>query len=206
MRVKLQYNFDGRNGTTAGGEFLITVLEDPIGIYAQNAQFRTFCLETDEHVSDNHNYYVTLDTEAWQGGQPEGGTPDPLSPETAYLYSLWLDGTDTINTIVHSNDTADALQKAMWWLEQETGWGSESGLSGTYIGWAQDAVTAGGSNDSWYNKWGNTIGDIRVMNMWTEANHTGVAQDQLVRVPVPGAVLLGFLGLAAAGLKLRKFA
>jgi len=31
-------------------------------------------------------------------------------------------------------------------------------------------------------------------------------QDYIVRVPVPAAVLLGFLGLGAAGLKLRKFA
>ena len=31
-------------------------------------------------------------------------------------------------------------------------------------------------------------------------------QDYVVRVPVPGAVLLGILGLSAAGLKLRKFA
>jgi len=31
-------------------------------------------------------------------------------------------------------------------------------------------------------------------------------QDYVVRVPLPGAVLLGFLGLGAAGLKLRRFA
>jgi hypothetical protein len=31
-------------------------------------------------------------------------------------------------------------------------------------------------------------------------------QDYLVRVPVPGAVLLGLLGLTAAGVKLRRFA
>jgi hypothetical protein len=31
-------------------------------------------------------------------------------------------------------------------------------------------------------------------------------QDYVVRVPVPGAVLLGFLGLSAAGVKLRRFA
>jgi len=34
----------------------------------------------------------------------------------------------------------------------------------------------------------------------------GTYQDYVVRVPVPAAVLLGFLGLGAAGLKLRKFA
>jgi hypothetical protein len=34
----------------------------------------------------------------------------------------------------------------------------------------------------------------------------GLYQDYVVRVPLPGAVLLGFFGLGAAGLKLRRFA
>ncbi len=34
----------------------------------------------------------------------------------------------------------------------------------------------------------------------------GTYQDYVVKVPIPAAVLLGFLGLGAAGLKLRKFA
>jgi hypothetical protein len=39
-----------------------------------------------------------------------------------------------------------------------------------------------------------------------ETRGGGYYQDYVVRVPVPGAVLLGFLGLSAAGLKLRRFA
>lgn len=204
MSVNLKHNFTGRYGTTGGGEFLITVLQDPIGIYPTGDDFRTFCLETDEYVSNDHNYYVTIDTVARLGGRG-GPEPDPLSPQSAYLYSLWLDGTDGVNSIDHNDDTADALQKAIWWLEDEKdGWGSNSDLSGTYINWANDAVTMGG-NDSWYDVWGNTIGDIRVMNLWKFEDHTGNAQDQLVRVPVPGAILLGVLGLGVASLKLRKF-
>ncbi|MCP4608329.1 MAG: hypothetical protein GY845_06410 [Planctomycetes bacterium] len=204
MMVNLKTNFTGRNGTTNGGEFLITVLQDPIGIYDLNEQFRTFCIETNRYIGNNQNYYVTIDTMAWIGGSG-GGNPDPLSAETAYLYSLWLDGTDGVNNILHNDTTADAMQRAIWYSEGET-LGSNAGLSGTYLSWANDAVTVGGSNDSWYNKWGNTIGDIRVMNLWTNVNHTGDAQDQLVRVPLPGAVLLGVLGLCIAGVKLRKFA
>ena len=118
-----------------------------------------------------------------------------------------MNGTDAdgINTILHSDTTADAMQRAIWYLEGEN-LGISTGLSGTYINWANDAVNMGGSNDSWYNLWGNTIGDIRVMNLWKYADYTGNAQDQLVRVPLPGAILLGVLGLGVAGLKLRKFA
>ncbi len=201
MRVKLQ---DGQYGNTGGGEFLITVLDEPIGIYDKtlNSQFMTFCLETNEYVSYNGEYYVTIDTAASLGGylHPD---PDPLSPESAYLYSLWLDGTDGVNSITHSLITANALQRAIWFLENEGTWGSSLGLSGTYIGWATSAAAPGGT---WFTTWGDTIGDIRVMNLWTNVDHTGYAQDQLVRVPVPGAILLGMLGLGVAGLKLRRFA
>ena len=68
---------------------------------------------------------------AKQGGTG-GPYPDPLSPESAYLYSLWLDGTDGVNTIVHSDTTANALQRAIWYNEGES-LGSKLGLSGTYI-------------------------------------------------------------------------
>jgi hypothetical protein len=34
----------------------------------------------------------------------------------------------------------------------------------------------------------------------------GTYQDYVVRVPLPGAILLGMLGLSIAGIKLRKFA
>ena len=200
MMVNLKYNFTGRNGTTNGGEFLITVLQDPVGIYDKTEQFRTFCLETNEFVSNDQDYYVTIDTMAWQGGSG-GPDPDPLSPQSAYLYSLWLDGTDGVTPIAYDHATANAIQKAIWHFEQET-----LGEINPYVAWAEDAVTSGGSNDSWYNVWGNTIGDIRVMNLWKDADHTGNAQDQLVRTPLPGAILLGVLGLGVAGLKLRKFA
>ena len=202
MRVNLKYNFPERYGTTCGGEFLMTVLDDPVGVYSKNDQFTTFCLETNEYIDQNHNYYVTIGSAAMNGGTG-GGSPDLLSPEAAYLYSLWLDGTDGVNTIVHGTATTDALQRALWYLEGEN-LGSNSGLSGTYISWAQDAVSPGGANDSWCDKWGYTIGDIRVMNMWWNPEHTSYAQDQFVRVPLPAAVLLGLLGLSAAGLKLRK--
>jgi hypothetical protein len=197
MRINVQTSFAGRLGTTAGGEFLITVLGDPIGGYGVGSQFTTFCLETNEYLSNNHNYYVTLGDSAVNGGTG-GGSPDPLSPQSAYLYSLWLDG-----GLAHTTTSANDLQKALWWLENETG-----GVNNGLVTQANTAVGVGGS---WYNTWGaDSIGDIRVMNLWQNKTNTGgydgLAQDLLVRVPVPGALLLGFLGLGAAGLRLRKFA
>jgi len=190
MRILLQ---DGTYGNTGGGEFLITVLDDPIGIYPKAGQFVTFCLETNEYVSYNTQYNVTISTGALQGGSGGSGgwNPDPLLPQSAYLYSLWID-----NLIGHSDGNADDLQKAIWFFE-----GENLGVNNYLVNQADLAVAPGGS---WNADWGNTIGNIRVMNLW---NLDGsYAQDQFVRVPVPGAVLLGMLGLSAAGLKLRRFA
>lgn len=192
MRVKLE---KGQYGNTGGGEFLITVLDDPIGIYDKtfNPQFVTFCLETNEYVSYNAQYNATISTGALRGGSGGSGgwDPDPLSPQSAYLYSLWIDG-----GITHNDGTANDLQNAIWYIEGET-------TSSNYLViQANSAVASGGS---WFNTWGaDCIGDIRVMNLW---NLDGsYAQDQFVRVPVPGAVLLGMLGLSVAGVKLRRFA
>ncbi len=43
------------------------------------------------------------------------------------------------------------------------------------------------------------------MNLTNDEDHTNYAQDTLVRVLVPGVVLLGAPGVAAAGLRLRGF-
>jgi len=140
---------------------------------------------------------VTISTGAFEGGSggSPGTNPDPLSPQSAYLYSLWLD-----NLIDHNTGNANDIQEAIWYFE------GESSTSNNLVNQADAALATDGSG-SWYETWGNTIGDIRVMNLWTDVSCTdGFAQDQFVRVPVPGAVLLGLLGLSAAGLKLRKFA
>jgi len=191
MKVNLK---NGTYGTTNGGEFLITVLDDPIGIYPKGATFESFCLEKNEYINYTDEYYVTISTSASQGGV-SGGNPDPLSPQSAYLYSLWLDG-----ALTHDEDTANTLQRAIWFIEGETT------SSNDLVTQANNALATDGSG-SWYNTWGaDSIGDIRVMNLWKYEDHTGYAQDQFVRVPVPGAVLLSMIGLGAAGIKLRKFA
>ena len=100
---------------------------------------------------------------------------DLLNDQSARIYNYWLDSLD------HIAANADDVQNALWHEEGEGG-------SSNYL----NSIAWDASN-------------VMVMNLWGDAAHTVYKQDLLVRVPVPAAVLIGMLGLAAAGLKLRKF-
>jgi len=161
-------------GTTNGGEFIATVVGDPIFQHAYNTTFSTFCVETSEYISIGGTYYVTLSQNAIKGSV--GPLGDPLDLQSKKIYNYWLD------VLPHTAANADDVQNAIWWQEGEGG-------SANYL-----------------NSIGGTGHGVWVMNLWEDAAHTVYAQDLLVRVPVPGAVLLGLLGLSAAGLRLRRFA
>jgi len=179
---------DSGIGTTNGGEFTVTVTGDPIGNLYDNTPpnntLRTFCLETTEYLNYGTEYYVTLSDYSIKGGYTLPPY-DPLDARTAWIYTQWLDN----SLWEHDHATADAVQNAIWYIE------GEGGVDNWLVADAQSAVFDGG--------WINT--DIMVMNLWGNAAHTDYKQDLLVRVPLPGAILLGVLGLSVAGVKLRKF-
>jgi hypothetical protein len=172
-------------GHTAGGEFIVTVTGDPIAFHGTGTTFSTFCLESLEHLGFGTTYYVTLSNNAIQGGV--GPLGDPLDAQSKRIYNYWLD-TLAPNPLNYTAGNADDVQEAHWCQENELG-GEENGLN-----------HIAGDDTS-----------VMVMNLWKNKNpvtgeYYGLAQDLMVRVPVPGAVLLGLLGLGAAGLKLRRFA
>ena len=158
--------------------------------------FQSFCIEQTEHVTIPGNYYFTLDTCAVQGGAG-GGSPDPLGYATAWLYTQFATGVlSGYNYGAERTTSAAALQNAIWYLEDEIA--PVSGQANTWVIAANAAVSSG--------DWGNTIGDVRILNLYkydSEGNKVD-CQSQLYLVPVPGAVLLGMLGLGAAGMKLRR--
>jgi hypothetical protein len=50
------------------------------------------------------------------------------------------------------------------------------------------------------------VGDIAKISFWDATGTVGVGRLEFTPVPIPGAVLLGMLGLGVAGWKLRRFA
>jgi len=204
----------GYFGSSGGGEF--TIESTPLNnraysplptqtrditttAIAASGSFQSFCVERDEYVSIPQTYQYTVDTFARKGGQG-GGNPDPLSAETAWLYTQFAKG-----TLANYNygpgsarqSSADALQNAIWALENEN-WSGADVRTGTWIAAAQAAAADP-------SVWGNTIGSVRVLNLY-HASAITECQSQLYLVPLPGTILLGLLGMGFAGTKLRKLA
>ncbi len=171
-----------------GGEFLLTPNAELAALLGSNQPFGSFCLEIGEYAWEGITYQVALNTEAIAGGgvgPAETAGADPISPETAWLYTQFRSGDLSAygyDYAVGSGREASAksLQEAIWYLECEDGYADLGSLSLQ----AQDFVGAAQVAD-----W-DTIGDVRVLNL----TYRGLpAQDQLalvVPIPAPGAVLL----------------
>ncbi len=200
---------------SSGGPFEVTPsgftnVIHGIGLHgAGPGNFVTFCVETNEYLTEGGHYYVELSKEAKAGGSG-GPSPDPLDSRTAYLYASFIRGTlqSQLNAWLadggtggtwtdEDNASGTALQNAIWYIEQEGG--SNSGLAGKLVSLAAWAVGGGtGANVSEINK-------VHVMNMWTNSNHTGNAQDLLVMIPLPAPVWMGGIGLCGVvGMALRR--
>lgn len=191
--------------------------------------FQTFCVEMSETVKQPMDLWVsTTDmhgNEGWSHAIKGGGSyddddnpppttfGDDLESETAYLYREFARG--TLSNYVWSGAgraaSAGTLQKTIWFLEGEIGNfadssggfvldSSQQAQANAWIAEAENAISTG--------QWsGLGVGSeyVYVLNTYG-TDGSKLAQDQLYYVPVPGAILLGLLGLGAAGVKLRKFA
>jgi hypothetical protein len=174
--------------------------------------FQTFCVEQGSLLVNPMDIIVSTTTveginfsHAVLGGKPAG---DDLDSRTAYLYSQFATG--VLSNYDYTAGTgrgasASELQEAIWYLENlgDTSLpaGATTSVDGQAADWIAEAEAAIASGD-----WSG-IGDVRILNMY-KLGHAGdleyTGQDLLYMVPVPGAILLGFLGLGTAGLRLRK--
>ena len=184
----------------SGGEFTITVTSGGIPGQPNGSTFQSFCIETDEYISFGKTYYVDISTNAIQGGSG-GPEPDPLDPRTAWLYNQFLNetltGYDFDDTGIGRKTSAGALQRAIWYIEQEIAPPAPGTLAASF-------VTLADTSD-WYAT--GCIGNIRVMNLYYYDRYGAYrrGQDQLVRTPAPGAIALAGIGAALVGwLRRRK--
>ena len=207
--------FSDSYGSTNGGEFIC----HPSGnwsahrLEATAPNFETFCVERNEYLNFGQQYIfkVDIDSAAIKGGLG-GGNPDPLDARTAWLYCEFVKGTlqgyDYANTGVGRVDSADALQYAIWYIENEATANELNNLADPVkrLAWSFYNLSEGKSASCTY-----------VMNLWRLDNPWGWGswndqlkryeyQSLLVCVPAPAAAMLGVIGLGLVGWVKRRLA
>lgn len=179
-----------------------------------NGTVDSFCIDICQFAPSGQSYEVTSLNAA-----PINTDAGPMGETRArYLATLldkyWTDWSPSGNEILGysytNNEAAGALQLAVWEVVAEfKGQGQTFNPGGWTVSGGQFSATCG---DSVVISLANSmLGDIAVENYLSDyGNYRALSsnsqQDYVVRVPIPGAVLLGMLGLGAAGLKLRRFA
>lgn len=178
--------------TLVEGQLKGTIYPDVVlsGGTAVTDLFRTFCVENGIYFTPGTVYHASIDRVAYSGSQA-GTTGDPISDVSEYIYDGYRTGTITNLT---------GIRDAIWWAE------GEGGVKNTIV---DNALTALYGATDMTSAGLRSAGHTWAMNLWTLAFQNGVwvatdVQSHLVTVPIPGAVLLGALGLVAARRKLRK--
>lgn len=180
--VDMDYTSFGFTAPTSnGGPFWVQVVQGTLN------GFNTLCVESSVTQSLNDNYWASVDDVAYAGRVGSAG--DPISNRTEWIYDQYLSN--------HLKAyTGATISEAIWMGEGEATPNLGNAVWNAAVLAIPDPQVGLATH-------------TRVLNLWTleKVGDVYVATDvqsHLITVPVPAAVLLGFLGLGYAGMRLRK--
>lgn len=187
-----------------GGEFTYNRVS---GDFLPGAQSGiSFCVELDETFNPGGQYYTRISNSADNGGAG-GPDPDPLDPRTASVFKQWFTVATPTNTL------AGTYQLAIWKLEEEVVYDAgqsrwERSDNGNALDGAFNAISLATVDALIASVGAGDLSGVAIMQLWDNwssgGGYSGARQDQIILVPLPGAALLGVLGLSIAGWMKRR--
>jgi len=158
---------------------------------ALNGSYNAFCIDVGELAKNLSNYNATALADAPIPGASMGAVK---AGKVAFLLdTYWSSSLDATS--------ASALQNAIWEVINESAANSYDLATGDLRVTGGDATALfeeiAKHTDAYFSTY-SAAGYLALVSQGS--------QDFVIKVPLPGAVLLGVLGLIAAGRKLRKLA
>ena len=145
------------------------------------ASFDTFCVERTVTFSPG-NYLATIDDDIRDA---DGSGLTVLTENAKRIYAAYLNG-ELSDFLATPGNNVNDIQESVW---AAVGYSAYS-IDPTILGII--------GNDAYVAGWQA----VKVLNLWTDAGED--LQSQMVMTPVPGAGLLGALGIGFASMRLRR--
>ena len=196
-----------------GGEF--TAYTAPgtfLGNYASVAivkgGFETFCMETGVEFSPGATYYYSLGNSTKPDSvNKQTGSGLALTAGVADLYYQFAKGTlagfnyTDLSVNGGRQTDADLLQATIWFLQGGQTYGSYPNVNVNNKFLNEAIALSGGTLADAEADYTGSI--VKVLQMWSNPNDTGPAQNQLVLVP-DGGLTVSLLGGALIGLQMLR--